>query len=285
VSPDVTAFFDEATFTVTYLVADRVAGRCAIVDSVLDFDPKAGRTSTGSADQLIDEVRRRRLTVDWILETHVHADHLTAAPYLKKALGGRIGIGARVREVQATFGRIYNLPDLATDGSQFDRLFEDGEEFRVGRVAARVLHAPGHTPACVVYVIGDAAFTGDALFMPDFGTARCDFPGGDARQLYRSIRRVLDLPGETRLFTCHDYAPGGRSYLWESTVAQQRAENLHVRDGIDEDAFVAMREGRDKGLGMPTLLLPAVQVNIRAGHLPPPEDNGTTYLKLPLNVL
>ena len=285
-NPDVTAFFDPATYTVSYIVADPATHAAAIVDSVLDFDPNSGRTSKVSADRLIEAVRARGLTVEWILETHVHADHLSAAPYLKETLGGRIGIGEHVRQVQKVFGKLFNAePAFASDGSQFDHLFTDGERFRIGALEAEVLHTPGHTPADLTYVIGDAAFIGDTLFMPDYGTARTDFPGGDARRLYRSIRRILDLPPATRLFTGHDYAPGGRGYAWESTVAEQRARNVHVHDGVGEDDFVALRTARDATLDMPRLILPSVQVNMRAGHLPPPEDNGVRYLKLPLDRL
>ena len=285
--PEVRAFFDEATFTVTYVVSDPATKRAAVIDPVRDFDPSSGRTSTASADAVIADVRARGLSVDWILETHVHADHLSAAPYVKDALGGRVAIGGRVTAVQETFGALFHLgPDFATDGSQFDHLFADEEEFAIGGVSAHVLETPGHTPACVTYVIGDCAFVGDTLFMPDFGSARCDFPGGDAQQLYRSIRRVLALPPETRLFVGHDYkAPGRDEFAWETTVAAQRADNKHVRDGIDEESFVKTRSERDATLGMPRLLLPSVQVNIRAGALPPAEQNGVRYLKLPLGAL
>jgi glyoxylase-like metal-dependent hydrolase (beta-lactamase superfamily II) len=285
-SPEITALFDEATNTVSYIVADPATKTAAVVDSVLDFDPKSGRTSTASADRLIAAVREKGLTVAWLLETHMHADHLTAAPYLKDKLGGRIAIGARIGEVQKTFGAVFNAePGFAVDGRQFDHLFADGERFRIGTLEAQALHTPGHTPACMTYVVGDAAFIGDTLFMPDYGTARADFIGGDARALYRSIRRILDLPGETRLFTGHDYAPGGRAFAWESTVAEQRAANIHVHDGVDEDAFVAMRTARDATLDFPRLILPSVQVNMRAGHMPPAEDNGVRYLKIPIDRL
>lgn len=283
--PVIRSFFDEATFTVTHVVADPVTNRAAIVDSVLDYDPASGRTSTASADAVAEYVRSNDLRVDWILETHVHADHLTAAPYLKEKLGGKIGIGAEIRTVQSVFGKIFNVEtSFARDGRQFDRLFRDGDAFDVGLIAARVIHTPGHTPACVTYVIGDAAFVGDTLFMPDYGTARCDFPGGDARTLYRSIGRIFALPDETRLFMCHDYkAPGRAHFAWETTVGAERAGNIHVKRGVAEDDFVTMREARDKTLSMPRLILPSVQVNMRAGHLPPPEDNGTVYLKMPVN--
>ncbi|MFC3674452.1 MBL fold metallo-hydrolase [Ferrovibrio xuzhouensis] len=285
--PDVRAFFDEDTFTVSYVVSDPATKTCAIVDSVLDFDPASGRTTKHSADAVIAFVRQQGLTVDWILETHVHADHLSAAPYLKQQLGGKLGIGFNITVVQNTFGKVFNAgTEFARDGSQFDHLFGDGEHFRIGNIEARALHTPGHTPACMTYVIGDAAFVGDTLFMPDYGSARCDFPGGDARTLYRSIRKIFALPPETRLFLCHDYkAPGRDDYRWETTVAEQRAQNVHVHDGIDEAAFVAMRQARDATLGMPRLILPSVQVNMRAGQLPPAEDNGLRYLKLPVDAL
>lgn len=286
-NPDVQAFFDEATFTVSYVVAEPDGARCAIVDSVLDYDPKSGRTSTRSADAIVAHVRERNLTVDWILETHAHADHLTAAPYLKEKLGGRIAIGAHIADVQGIFGKVFNAePGFRADGSQFDHLFADGDSFRIGKLEGRVMHTPGHTPACLTYVIGDAAFVGDTLFMPDYGTARADFPGGDAATLYRSIRKVLSLPAQTRLFMCHDYkAPGRDVFAWETTVAREKAENIHVHDGVSEAEFVAMRTKRDATLEMPVLILPAVQVNMRGGHMPPPEDNGTTYLKIPVNAL
>ncbi|TWB20620.1 glyoxylase-like metal-dependent hydrolase (beta-lactamase superfamily II) [Nitrospirillum amazonense] len=286
-APDVQAFFDDATNTVTYLVVDPATGAAAIIDSVLDFDPKSGRTGTASADRIIAAVRARGLSVQWILETHIHADHLSAAPYLQRALGGRTGIGAEVRQTQAIFGRLFNLGgDFATDGRQFDHLCRDGEAAALGWLTLRALHTPGHTPADVSYVIGDAAFVGDTLFQPDYGSARTDFPGGDAATLYRSVRRLLSLPPETRLFTAHDYkAPGRDHYAWESTVADQRAHNIHLRDGVDEMAFVTLRRQRDAGLGAPRLLLPSVQVNVRAGNLPLPEGNGVRYLKIPLDAL
>jgi len=286
VRPDVTAFFHEATFTCTYVVADPATKTAAVVDSVLDYDPASGRTGTGTAERVVDYVRSRDLTLDWILETHIHADHLSAAPFVARRLGGRTGIGRHIGRVQSTWKAIYNAePGFRTDGSQFDHLFEDGERFAVGALEAQALHTPGHTPACLSYRIGDAVFVGDTLFMPDFGTARCDFPGGDARTLYRSIRRLLDLAPATRMFVGHDYAPGGRAYAWETSVAEQRRANVHVHDGVDEDAFVAMREARDATLAMPTLLLPSIQVNMRAGVLPPAEDNGTRYLKIPLDTV
>lgn len=284
--PIVKTFFDDATFTATHVVTDPATRHSAIIDSVKDYDPKSGRTDTKSADAVIDYVKSEGLVVDWNLETHVHADHLSAAPYLKDKLGGKIAIGSKIDVVQGVFKSVFNAePDFATDGRQFDRLFADGETFKIGEMEATVMHTPGHTPACATYVIGDVAFVGDTLFMPDFGTARCDFPGGDARQLFKSIRKILALPPETRLFMCHDYGPGGREYRWETTVAAERAENIHVKDGTSEDDFVKMRTERDKQLSMPVLILPSVQVNMRAGELPPPEDNGTRYLKIPLDAL
>ncbi|MDO8332630.1 MAG: MBL fold metallo-hydrolase [Pseudomonas sp.] len=283
----VEAFFDPATFTYSYVVSDPQSKRCAIVDPVLDYDPAAGRTSHASADRLIAYVREQGLTLDWLLETHVHADHLSAAAYIKQALGGRLAIGAQITQIQTTFGTLFNAGDeFATDGRQFDQLFSDGDSFSVGSIVARVLHTPGHTPACLTYVIGDAAFIGDTLFMPDYGTARCDFPGGDARTLYQSIQKLFALPDSSRLFMCHDYkAPGRDQHLYQSSVAEQRAHNVHAHAGIEEDAFVAMRRARDASLGMPVLILPAVQVNMRGGELPPAESNGVRYLKVPLNVL
>ena len=284
--PEVKAFFHEASNTVSYVVKDPDSDSAAIIDPVLDFDAKSGRTSTMSADQLIGDVEERGLGVAWILETHAHADHLSAAPYIRSKVGGRVGIGEHITEVQALFKKLFNVEKtFNTDGSQFDHLFKDGETFVIGGLEARVMHTPGHTPADVTYVIGEAAFVGDTLFMPDGGTARADFPGGDAHQLYRSIHKVLSLPAETRLFICHDYAPGGRDYAWETTVAEERERNIHARDGVSEDEFVVMRTERDKTLEMPTLLFPSVQVNMRAGELPPEEDNGIAYLKLPLNAV
>ncbi|WP_300621495.1 MBL fold metallo-hydrolase [Dokdonella sp.] len=286
-TPDVKAFFDEATYTYSYVVQDPATRKAAIVDSVLDFDPASGRTRTASADALVEFVRMAGLEVEWIVDTHVHADHLSAAAYLQSRLGGRTGIGARVREVQETFGRLFNEgAAFRRDGSQFDHLFEDGESYRLGGIEAVVLHTPGHTPACTTHVIGDAAFIGDTLFMPDYGTARCDFPGGDARRLYRSIRRLFELPDATRVFLCHDYkAPGRDTYACETTIGDERRLNIHVREGIGEDEFVRMRTARDATLAMPRLLLPSVQVNMRAGKLPPAESNGLSYLKLPLDAL
>ena len=282
----VKAFFDPATWTVSYVVFDAPGGHCALVDSVLDYDPKSGRTRPDSADQLIAFVREQNLTVDWILETHAHADHLSAAPYLRKHLGGKIAIGGKITQVQHVFKGIFHLePEFATNGSQFDHLFEDGDTFAIGTLQAQALSVPGHTPACMAYQVGDAVFVGDTLFMPDVGTARCDFPGGNAHTLYQSVRKLLSLPPETRLFMCHDYPPEGRAAQWECTVADQRARNIHVHDGVSEAEFVAMRTKRDAGLAMPVLILPSVQVNIRAGELPPPEANGVSYLKIPLNAL
>ena len=285
-SLQIESFFDEATNTVSYIVFDRSTHACAVVDSVLDYDPKSGRTSTASADRIIARVRELGARLEWILETHVHADHLSAAPWIKQQLGGRLGIGEHIVTVQQVFGTLFNAgTEFERDGSQFDHLFRDGETFTIGSLQARALHTPGHTPACMSYLIEDAAFVGDTLFMPDYGTARCDFPGGDARTLYRSIRTLLALPPETRLFMCHDYMPDGRAPCWETTVADERAHNIHVHDGISEEDFVAMRTARDATLDMPVLILPSVQVNMRAGHLPPPEDNGTRYLKIPLDAL
>jgi glyoxylase-like metal-dependent hydrolase (beta-lactamase superfamily II) len=284
--PDVTAFFDEPTNTVSYVVKDPPSAACAIIDSVLDYDHAAGRTGTASADAIIAHVRDRGLTVEWLLETHVHADHLSAAPYLQTALGGRVGIGDQITVVQDTFGKVFNAgAEFQRDGSQFDRLFKEQDRFAIGGLNGLVLHTPGHTPACLTYVIEDAAFVGDTLFMPDYGTARCDFPGGDAGTLYDSIQKVLGLPDDTRLFLCHDYKAAGRDdYRWETTVAEQRTTNIHVA-GRTREAFVAMRQARDATLGMPRLILPSIQVNMRAGRTPSAEDNGVTYLKIPLNTL
>jgi glyoxylase-like metal-dependent hydrolase (beta-lactamase superfamily II) len=283
--PIVTHFFDEPTNTFSYVVQDPDSSACAIIDSVLDFDYAAGRTDIRSANQIIAFVREKRLEVAWVLETHVHADHLSAAPYLHEQLGGKTGIGAHIVEVQEIFGKAFNAgTEFARDGSQFDALFNEGDTFTIGSLEGRVLHTPGHTPACLTYVIGDAAFVGDTLFMPDYGTARCDFPGGDARTLYHSIQKVLSLPEQTRLFLCHDYkAPGRDAYQHETTVAEQRQANVHVHDGISEEEFVKMRTERDATLGMPRLIIPSVQVNMRAGELPPAEDNGQVYLKVPIN--
>ena len=286
----VEAFFDEATSTISYLVLDRETLHCALIDSVLDYDPKSGRTNTASADRLIERVQALGAKVQWVLETHVHADHLSAAAYLKEKLGGHTAIGADITKVQKTFGALFNAePGFARDGSQFDVLLMDEEGFSIGNLHARALHTPGHTPACMSYLVSDAGeqalFVGDTLFMPDYGTARCDFPGADARTLYQSIRRLLAFPDQTLLFMCHDYLPGGREMQYVTTVAEQRASNIHIHQGIDEDSFVAMREARDKTLDMPVLILPSVQVNMRSGHFPEPEANGVSYLKIPLNKL
>jgi glyoxylase-like metal-dependent hydrolase (beta-lactamase superfamily II) len=279
-------FFDPATWTISYVVFDKPGGTAAIVDPVLDYDPKSGRTTTASAQRVVDFIREQRLSTAWILETHAHADHLSSAPWLRAQLGGRIAIGARITRVQAVFKGIFNLEaGFRTDGAQFDHLFADGERFEVGSLEGEAIALPGHTPACIAYRFGDAVFVGDTLFMPDVGSARCDFPGGNARDLYRSVRRLLALPDDTRLFMCHDYPPPGREPAWETTVAAQRAGNIHVRDGISEDDFVAMRSARDATLAMPVLILPSVQVNIRAGQMPPPESNGVSYLKIPVNAL
>ena len=284
--PAVKAFFDPATWTVSYVVYAEPGGHCAIVDAVLDYDAKSGRTSTTSADQIADFVRAQKLTVQWLLETHAHADHLSAAHYLRGVLGGKIAIGAPITQVQKVFQSIFHLEDsFAPDGSQFDHLLQDGEVIAVGPLCLQALAVPGHTPACMAFQVQDAVFVGDTLFMPDVGTARCDFPGGDAHALYRSMQRLLSLPDTTRLFMCHDYPPAGRSAQWETTVAAQKAANIHVHDGVTEAEFVAMRQARDATLAMPNLILPAVQVNIRAGALPPPEANGVAYLKIPLNAL
>ncbi|MGF1659123.1 MAG: MBL fold metallo-hydrolase [Rubrimonas sp.] len=285
-SPDVTAFFDEPTNTVSYVVKDPASDACAVIDSVLDYDAASGRTCTASADAVIAFVRERGLKVEWLLETHVHADHLSAAPYIQREVGGKIGIGDQITVVQNTFGKVFNAgTEFQRDGSQFDRLFREQDRFEIGGLKGFVLHTPGHTPACLTYVIEDAAFVGDTLFMPDYGTARCDFPGGSAETLYDSIQKVLSLPDATRLFLCHDYkAPGRDDYKWETTVAEQKATNIHIA-GKTKEEFVAMRTARDATLGMPKLIIPSIQVNMRAGRMPPAEDNGVTYLKVPLNAL
>jgi glyoxylase-like metal-dependent hydrolase (beta-lactamase superfamily II) len=284
---DVRAFFDEATNTVSYVVKDPGSAACAVIDSVLDFDYASGRTDTRSADAIIADVTARGLRVDWVLETHVHADHLSAAPYVQQRVGGRIGIGEKITVVQDTFGKVFNEgTEFQRDGSQFDRLFKDGDSFSVGGLTARVMHTPGHTPACLTYVIGDAAFVGDTMFMPDYGTARCDFPGGSAAVLYGSIQRILALPAATRIFVGHDYkAPGREDFAWETTVAAEKALNVHVGAGRDRDSFVALREARDRTLGMPRLIIPSLQVNMRAGQMPPADDSGKTFLKVPVNGL
>jgi len=284
--PIVHGIFDAATWTVTYVVYEKPGSACAIIDSVLDYDPKSGRTSHTSADKVIAFVKTHDLKVEWILETHAHADHLTAAPYLKQHLGGKTAIGDHISGVQKVFQGIFNMESsFKLDGSQFDHLFKDGETFPLGAMVGHTLYVPGHTPACMAYQFGDSIFVGDTLFMPDVGTARCDFPGGDAKTLYASTRKILGLPPHTRLFMCHDYPPNGRAVTFETTVAEQKAHNIHVHDGISEAEFVAMRTMRDATLEMPTLILPAVQINIRAGELPPKEGNGVAYVKIPLNAL
>jgi len=285
-SPSIQAFFDERTCTVSYVIADSASRCAAIVDPVLDFDFRSGRTGTTQADRMLAHLRERGLTVQWILETHAHADHLSGARFLQEHVGGRIAIGRRITDVQATFRTVFNLErGFLPDGRQFDHLFEDGERFMIGELQAQAMGVPGHTPADMAFLVGDAIFVGDTLFMPDVGTGRADFPGGDAHAMYRSIRRILALPPQTRMFVCHDYPPAGRPAAWETTVAEQRARNLHVRDGVDEEAFVAMRRARDATLDMPALILPSIQVNIRGGRMPPTEDNGISYLKIPLDVL
>lgn len=283
--PDVRSFFDDGTNSVSYVVSDRATGAAAIIDSVLHFDPASGRTGKEPADAIIADVRERGLTVKWLLETHVHADHLSAAPYLRRELGGRLAIGRAITDVQKLFGKMFNAgTEFALDGSDFDQLFDDGDIFSIGELPCTVLHVPGHTPADVAFVVGDVAFVGDTLFMPDYGTARADFPGGNARELFHSIRRLLSLPDATRLFLCHDYkAPGRDAYVWETTIGAQRTGNVHVHDGVEEDAFVAMRGARDATLAAPRLMLPSIQVNMRAGRLPEPEANGTRYLRIPLD--
>ena len=285
--PIIKAFFDEPTNTVSYVVSDPETKRAAILDSVLDYDPKSGRTKTESADEIIAYVKENGLTVDWILETHAHADHLSASPYLKDNLGGTTAIGGHITDVQRVFADLFHVEKgFNTDGSQFEHLFKDGEAFKIGNLTVSAMHTPGHTPACMTYVVGKHAFVGDTLFMPDFGTARADFPGGDARVMYQSIQKILALPEDTKLYMCHDYkAPGRDEYKWETTVAEERAANVHVGEGKSEDEFVQMREARDQTLEMPTLILPSVQVNIRAGEMPPAEDNGVSYLKIPINQL
>lgn len=286
-TPIVTGFFDDATNTISYLVQDPSGRACAIVDSVLDFDYASGRTDTRSADTIIAYVNEHDLDVQWLLESHVHADHLSAAPYLQEALGGKIGIGDRIQVVQDTFGKVFNEgTEFQRDGSQFDKLFTEGDSFHIGQMRADVLHTPGHTPACLTYVIGDAAFVGDTLFMPDFGTARCDFPGGSSDQLYDSVQKILALPDETRIFVGHDYkAPGRDDYAWETTVGEQKAKNVHVGGGKSKDAFVEMRDARDATLSMPKLIIPSLQVNMRAGQMPPEDDDGKVFLKVPVNGL
>jgi glyoxylase-like metal-dependent hydrolase (beta-lactamase superfamily II) len=286
-TPNVTAFFDPATFTVSYVVREPDGSNCAIIDSVLDYDPAAGRTDTSSADAIIAFVKAENLTVTWILESHVHADHLSAAPYLQQQVGGKIGIGDQITVVQDTFGKVFNEGTaFQRDGSQFDALFKDGDSVNIGQMRVDVMHTPGHTPACLTYVIGDAAFVGDTLFMPDFGTARCDFPGGSAENLFNSIQKILALPDETRVFVGHDYkAPGRDEFAWETTIGEQKALNIHIGAGKPLEEFVSMRQERDATLGMPRLILPSIQTNMRAGQFPEPEDNGVRYLKVPVNAL
>ncbi len=284
--PEVVAFFDDDSNTISYIVRDPASRSCAVVDAVMEINYAAGRLSFEGADKIIGKIEAEGWSLEWLIETHIHADHLSAAPYIQQKLGGKIGIGEHVTEVQDTFGKIFNEgTEFQRDGSQFDRLFCDGDTYQVGSMTAHVMHTPGHTPACMTHVIGNAAFVGDTLFMPDGGSARADFPGGDARTLYRSVRKVLDLPGDMRLFMCHDYGPNGRDISWETTVADERAHNIHVRDGIDEDTFVAMREARDNTLAMPKLIIPSLQINMRAGKLPPADKQGDVFLKVPLNKL
>lgn len=284
---EVTGFFDEATNTISYVVADPATQKCAVIDSLLDYDCAAGRTHTASADRLIEFVKTQGLSVEWIIDTHVHADHLTAAPYIKAQLGGVTGIGENIAQVQKVFGEIFNEGEsFHTDGSQFDHLFKDGEVYKVGEIEARAIYTPGHTPACMSHLIGDAVFVGDTIFMPDFGTARCDFPGGDAGTLYDSIQKLFALPDETRVFLCHDYkAPGRDHFHWETSIGEEKRANIHVKIGTSRESFIEMRKARDATLSMPKLILPSVQVNMRAGDMPPPEDNGVRYLKVPLNAL
>jgi glyoxylase-like metal-dependent hydrolase (beta-lactamase superfamily II) len=284
--PEVTGFFDADSHTISYVVSDALSKACAVIDPVMDFDYAAGRTGFTSSDIIIAFIRERGLWLEWLIETHVHADHLSAAPHIQAELGGWLGIGEHVCEVQKIFGKVFNAgTPFQRDYDQFDRLFRDADTYKIGTLNAFAMHTPGHTPACMTHVIGDAAFVGDTLFMPDGGTARADFPGGDARSLYRSIKRILDLPHEMRLFMCHDYGPNGRDIRWETTVAEERASNIHVHDGISEEQFVSMRTARDKSLGMPRLIIPAIQVNLRAGRLPDPEKNGQVFLKVPMNWL
>jgi glyoxylase-like metal-dependent hydrolase (beta-lactamase superfamily II) len=286
VKPEVTGFFDPATNTISYVVKDPSSDACAVVDSVMDIDYAAGRISYEHADQIIDYVQKHRLRVEWLLETHVHADHLSAAPYIQQKLGGKLGIGSKITVVQETFGKIFNEgTEFQRDGSQFDRLFEDGDTYEIGAMKAFAMHTPGHTPACMTHVVGDAAFVGDTLFMPDGGSARADFPGGDAGTLYDSIQKVLSLPDEMRLFMCHDYGPNGRDIKWETTVGEERAHNIHVGGGTSREAFVKMREERDATLDMPKLIIPSLQVNMRAGELPPADESGKRFLKVPVNGL
>jgi glyoxylase-like metal-dependent hydrolase (beta-lactamase superfamily II) len=283
--PDVASFFDPATNTITHIVSDSVTKNAAIIDSVLDYDPTQGKISYASADKLIVYVREHTLNVEWILETHIHADHLSAAPYLQEKLGGKLGIGEKIIDLQETFGKVFNAgTEFARDGSQFDKLWKDGEEFTLGTIPGRILFTPGHTPADLSYVIGDAVFVGDTLFMPDYGSARCDFPGGNAETMFQSVQKLFSLPDETRMFMCHDYLPEGRTeYVWETTVGEEKKRNIHLKAGTLESEFIEIRMARDKTLGMPKLIIPSLQVNMRAGNLPEPEDSGVRYLKIPLN--
>lgn len=284
--PEVVGFFDAPTNTISYIVKDPSTENCAVIDSVMDIDYASGRITYDGADKIVQYIKDKGWKLEWLIETHVHADHLSAAPYIQKHLGGQIGIGEHITIVQNVFGKIFNEgTEFQRDGSQFDRLFKDGDSYQIGAMTAHVMHTPGHTPACTTHVIGDAAFTGDTLFMPDGGSARADFPGGDARILYRSVKRVLELPGETRLFICHDYGPNGRDIRWETTVAEERIHNIHVKDGTTEDEFVRMRESRDKTLAMPKLIIPSLQINMRAGQMPPEDENGKVFLKVPVNGL
>ncbi len=286
IQPEVTGFFDPATNTISYVVSDPQSAACAIIDSVLDFDYASGAISYQQADEIINFVTANKLTTQWLIETHVHADHLSAAPYLQEKLGGKIGISRDIASVQDIFGKVFNAgTEFQRDGSQFDQLFEDGDRYQIGNLTGEAIHVPGHTPACMAHLIGDAVFVGDTLFMPDGGTARADFPGGDARLLYRSIQRILALPDETRLFVCHDYGPGGRDFAWETTVGAQKADNIHIGGGRTEEEFVEMRTKRDAQLGMPKLIMPSIQVNMRAGHMPPAEENGDIYFKVPVSGL
>ncbi len=285
VGPEVKTWFHQASNTACHCLVDPATRCCAVVDSVLDFDYASGRTHTGFADAIVTWIRAEGLTLQWLLETHAHADHLSAAPYLKRELGGRVAIGEHIRDVQKVFRGLFNDPSIPADGSPFDHLFSDGETFLIGSLEAQVMHTPGHTPACIVYRVGDTAFVGDTLFMPDYGTARCDFPGGDAHALYQSVQKIFALPPHTRLYMCHDYMPGGREVRWVSTVQEQREGNVQIHAGVDEAAFVAFRKQRDATLSMPALIVPAVQVNVRAGEMPPPESNGLSYLKVPVNAL
>ena len=283
--PDITSFFDEATNTISYIVCDPNGSACAIIDSVLDFDFASGRTDTKSADKLINFVKENKLDVQWLLESHVHADHLSAAPYIQMEVGGKIGIGSHITDVQETFGKIFNEgTEFQRDGSQFDKLFVEGDTFHIGQLRGDVLHTPGHTPACMTYVIGDAAFVGDTLFMPDFGTARCDFPGGSSENLFSSIQKILSLPDATRIFVGHDYkAPGREHYAWETTVGEQKKKNIHIKSGQSKEDFVKLRDERDAKLAMPKLIVPSLQINMRAGNMPEPDEQGDVFLKVPIN--